>query len=160
MRPAIASAARIGSVIGEVTSPRCFVCRDCVARAAATSTSQGQRRSYASEPGKPDRAKRSLVDTEKWRKRIWGTDSPPGLKDPYSGSQIAPELNRPQPGEIEALEEEPAQEARIFEGVTTDEAQAHDPDYTPATSWQGLDKIGGAKGWWEKVWDEDNKFEA
>lgn len=55
--------------------------------------------------------------------------------------------------------EQTGQEVREFEGATIEDAKAYDPDYEPATSWDGLPKIGGPTGWWEKVWDEDNKFQ-
>ena len=31
-------------------------------------------------------------------------------------------------------------------------------DYVPATTWEGLDQIGGSTGWWEEAWDAENRF--
>ncbi|KAI4210012.1 MAG: hypothetical protein LQ351_007119 [Letrouitia transgressa] len=33
-----------------------------------------------------------------------------------------------------------------------------DPDYKPASTWHGLESIGGPTGWWEKEWDQDHQF--
>jgi hypothetical protein len=33
-------------------------------------------------------------------------------------------------------------------------------NYIPATSWDGLDRIGGASGWWEEAWDAEHQFEG
>ena len=35
-----------------------------------------------------------------------------------------------------------------------------DVDYVPATTWDGLDQIGGAAGWWEAAWDEEHQFQG
>ena len=32
--------------------------------------------------------------------------------------------------------------------------------YVPATTWDGLEMIGGAEGWWEEAWDRENQFEG
>ncbi|KAL9614915.1 MAG: hypothetical protein Q9167_000657 [Letrouitia subvulpina] len=33
-----------------------------------------------------------------------------------------------------------------------------DPDYKPASTWHGLESIGGPTGWWEKEWDQEHQF--
>lgn len=32
--------------------------------------------------------------------------------------------------------------------------------YSEAVTWDGLDQIGGAEGWWEKAWDQENQFKG
>lgn len=88
--------------------------------------------------------------TEKLRKKIWGTDTPPGQADPYGNTSV---LDRSKQ-QAKAQEQEP-------EPVDTiDAAPALDIDYVPATIWDGLDHIGGAAGWWEEAWDEENHFQG
>lgn len=33
-------------------------------------------------------------------------------------------------------------------------------EYIPATTWDGLEAIGGAEGWWEEAWDKEHRFEG
>ena len=154
MRPAAISAARVGSALGEAASSRVFVCHDCLARGTALAA-QGQRRSYADK-----KKKGSMFDSETWRKKIWGTENPPGPKDPYTQSQLFPERNQ-KPAETEstkAVVARPRAEP-TFDGSSVEDAKKFDPDYEPAETGVGLARIGGAKGWWEQVWDEDNQFQ-
>jgi hypothetical protein len=32
--------------------------------------------------------------------------------------------------------------------------------YSPATTWDGLEHVGGYGGWWEKNWDPEHGFKA
>lgn len=32
--------------------------------------------------------------------------------------------------------------------------------YSEAVTWDGLDQIGGAEGWWEEAWDKENQFKG
>ena len=61
--------------------------------------------------------------TEKVRRKLWGTENPPGMKDPYEVVEAA----------------EPAEVAET--------AGREDADYVPATSWEGIEKIGHLGGW-------------
>lgn len=88
--------------------------------------------------------------TERLRRRLWKTD-PPGPKDPYSSEKwdarkAAKEANR----------------------IAKEDATATNPtgqdfageQYEPATTWDGLEQIGGATGWWEEAWDRANQFDG
>ncbi|KAI9744115.1 MAG: hypothetical protein M1818_002267 [Claussenomyces sp. TS43310] len=86
--------------------------------------------------------------TDRLRKRIWGTDRPPGLKDPYSP----------------AADQAPEEEHRVVESA---EAQARKREheammetYVPATTWEGLDSIGGYGNWWRDNWDPEHQFDG
>ncbi|KAF7180488.1 hypothetical protein CNMCM7691_009779 [Aspergillus felis] len=80
--------------------------------------------------------------TERVRRKIWGTDNPPGLKDPYGGEGVLERKWKKQPGQ---QEEEPAR------GSTEAlESQSEDvlPDtYEPATTWEGLPRVGHLGKW-------------
>ncbi|CAG7969803.1 unnamed protein product [Penicillium salamii] len=72
-----------------------FVCSSCRPVSAPRVSPLGQFRRYASDsPG----------FLERTRRKLWGTDSPPGQADPYTGSQILPETG------LSAGEEKPADE--------------------------------------------------
>lgn len=88
--------------------------------------------------------------TEKLRKKIWGTDTPPGQADPYGNTSL---LDR-------SKQQAKAQEQEPGPVDTIDAVPALDIDYIPATTWDGLDHIGGAAGWWEEAWDEENHFQG
>ncbi|GIK04185.1 hypothetical protein Aspvir_008263 [Aspergillus viridinutans] len=80
--------------------------------------------------------------TERVRRKIWGTDNPPGLKDPYGGEGVLERKWKKQPGQ---QEEEPAR------GSTEAlESQSEDvlPDtYEPATTWERLPRVGHLGKW-------------
>ncbi|ODM17172.1 hypothetical protein SI65_07571 [Aspergillus cristatus] len=82
--------------------------------------------------------------TEKVRRKLWGTENPPGLKDPYGGpgaleKKLRGNQNVQEEGAAEVESAEPAEVAET--------AGREDPDYVPATSWEGIEKIGHLGGW-------------
>ncbi|EAW11823.1 mitochondrial 54S ribosomal mL50 protein [Aspergillus clavatus NRRL 1] len=84
--------------------------------------------------------------TERVRRKIWGTDSPPGLKDPYGGEGVLERRWKNQPGkEEEGLASEPAQ-ALETETAATEEIVSED-NYVPASSWKGLPRVGHLGKW-------------
>jgi hypothetical protein len=94
---------------------------------------------------------------------MWGTDTPPGAKDPYA---------RPTPGSTSApsvLEEgedaSTADDVRAYAAAefaqqklqlqqSVEDAPMHQ-DYIPATTWDGLEVVGG-----ETEWDRGKRFEG
>ncbi|KAJ5497025.1 hypothetical protein N7463_009012 [Penicillium fimorum] len=93
----------------------------------------GQVRRYASEePGVLERA----------RRKLWGTDNPPGPADPYSGSQIMPGSNMT-PGEPSAGE------TKADEAFSLQEGEAPSKELDESLTWEGMPKIGYLK---EKEW--------
>ena len=106
--------------------------------------------------------------TEKIRRKIWGTDRPPGQEDPYGPSVILEgNKQRSDPSKTEADPDSPHEGTRDSRTMPSDsdatEAtrtmdNATSVDYVPATTWEGLDQIGGSTGWWEEAWDAENHF--
>ncbi|MCJ1398922.1 hypothetical protein MMC11_002123 [Xylographa trunciseda] len=93
--------------------------------------------------------------TEKIRRKIWGTQNPPGQADPYGDASIL-DQSKGQPPELEPEPEGVSQVSTTGDkSLPSSTAYA---DYVPATTWEGLDQIGGATGWWEEAWDQDNQF--
>ncbi|MCJ1285603.1 hypothetical protein MMC26_004944 [Xylographa opegraphella] len=92
--------------------------------------------------------------TEKIRRKIWGTQDPPGQADPYGDASVLDQTKK------QTLESEPEQavEERPTTGDEPLSTSAANEDYVPATTWDGLDHIGGATGWWEEAWDEEHQF--
>ena len=122
---------------GQTSSP--YLCSVCKHQAASFSTSR-------------IRAARNIKVplTEKIRQRIWGTNSPPGLEDPYGGKGVFEKTR----GRAEV--EEPEERGRL-------RAAKPEPDlstYEPASTWDGLEKVGGYEGWWEENWDPYHQFDG
>ena len=91
--------------------------------------------------------------TEKIRQKIWGTQDPPGQADPYGDASILDQTKK------QTSDPEP----EVVDQVSTTgdkplSSSAAYADYVPATTWDGLDHIGGATGWWEEAWDEEHQF--
>lgn len=75
--------------------------------------------------------------TRNFRKKIWGKNDP-GPQEP-----------------------EPEAELASLDEVDDASLQLNDiGEYIPATTWDGLEAIGGAEGWWEEAWDQEHRFEG
>lgn len=109
----------------------------CSARASLSTTS----RSQAAKPF-----------TEKIRSKIWGTDSPPGLADPYGDASVFDKSKEAPAGEVV---EEPH-----TSGYTKEEYDAMMALYEPATTSEGLEQVGGKGGWMRENWDVHHEFKG
>ncbi|KAJ5561208.1 hypothetical protein N7535_009405 [Penicillium sp. DV-2018c] len=99
-----------------------FICSSCRIQATPRISPLSEVRRYASDsPGLLERT----------RRKLWGTDQPPGPKDPYSGSQIMP-------GSETAPEEQKDEGISLSKGV---EEPANDAELENLT-WEGMPKIG------------------
>lgn len=92
--------------------------------------------------------------TEIIRRKIWGSQEPLGQADPYGDASV---LDRTKQRAQEPELPEPASAPTQDEAA---EKAATHTDYVPATTWDGLDHIGGATGWWEEAWDEEHQFDG
>ena len=106
----------------------CSQCREHLSRSRAV-----QQAACAKSLRNASSSSKSSTFTEKLRSKIW-QDKPPGLKDPYSPASSQPKDSSP--------------------AIATSDAAA----YTPASTWDGLEQIGGASGWCEEAWDREHKF--
>ena len=106
-----------------------FLCSACLRRVPFSTSI----RCFA-EPGK-------VPKTERLRRRIWGTDEPPGLKDPYGGPSIVEErqaaraMEEPLPKEEELPQESESKKLKT-------PAPVLDASYEPAKTWDGLEEVG------------------
>lgn len=154
MRPSIRIAVAAVRASSQSTSRSGFVCLQC-----------RQRASVAAQQGKPSiptsytsqRHASSMFNTEKYRKKIWGTSDPPGQKDPYEredsidSSKALNEKEAELPPASEVVRESSDDEL-------TREQKLEDEGYVAATTWDGLERIGGKTGWWEEAWDQQHQF--
>ena len=91
--------------------------------------------------------------TERLRRRIWGTDNPPGLKDPYGGEGvIAREWNKRKAKYTGEQEEEP-EKTELSEQFDEEDADAWAEDarpsepFVPATTAHDLQRMGYLGEW-------------
>lgn len=87
------------------------------------------------------RASLKAIDTEKWRKRIWGTDKPPGAADPYGGPSAAELYKAEREAKVNA-------EKGVDSTSAAPEAEWDMSTYEPADSAEGLEEVGGKGIWW------------
>jgi hypothetical protein len=80
--------------------------------------------------------------TERVRRKIWGTDNPPGLKDPYGGEGVLERKWKKQP---EQQEEEPARGST--KALETQSEDVLSDTYEPATTWEDLPRVGHLGKW-------------
>ncbi|PYH43415.1 mitochondrial 54S ribosomal mL50 protein [Aspergillus saccharolyticus JOP 1030-1] len=86
--------------------------------------------------------------TEKVRRKIWGTDNPPGLKDPYGGEGVIERKFKNKHAQTVVEEETPEASQALDTAASEDAAPAAD-DYEPATTWEGLDRVGHLGRWFD-----------
>lgn len=123
-------------------TPSPYLCRACKQNSASFSTTGLQ--AAANSPG----------FTEKIRRKIWGTDSPPGAEDPYGG------LSRFDRTKQKELEQEQEQEqGQQLEQTASDPAELP-ADYQPSDTWHGLDIVGDEVAMFKRRWRSEHKFEG
>lgn len=83
----------------------------------------------------------AVLDTEKWRKKIWGTDKPPGAKDPYGGPSAAEMYAAERNGKKVSKPKAPRARAPKLE-------QFDMSTYQESDSAEGLEEVGGKGIWW------------
>ena len=91
--------------------------------------------------------------TERLRRKIWGAE-PPGPTDPYN-SHYFDEENALRAEKARRVKE---QKANGGDPLTKQDSEAG--QYVQATTWDGLKRLGGATGWWEKAWDKAHRFDG
>ena len=115
-------------------------------------------------------ASSGLPFTERLRRKIWGTDNPPGLKDPYGGPSILErrkaEKEAQKRAEENTLGQDSSEVAHLYPDekhpdqyvghddsiappVTILEDPLKDPSYVPAKTWDGLQHLGLTGHWTE-----------
>lgn len=115
------------------TLPSSYLCLSCRSRNTPFSTSS----LHAEQKGKLDKG------LDKLRKKIWGTDTPPGLENPYGGEGVFEKNDRrrkekkEETNELE-ISEQPQQTAK---------APEHFSSYEPADTWDDLEHVGGFEDW-------------
>ena len=118
-------------------TPNPYLCYACKQRQSSFSTSS--LRAATNAPG----------FTEKLRRKIWGTDNPPGAKDPYGGlSKFEKTKQREQEQELE-----PREDRRPV-------SQEISADYQPADSWNGLEVVGDTAVMFRQQWEAEHQFEG
>ncbi|PGH05681.1 hypothetical protein GX51_02841 [Blastomyces parvus] len=127
----------------------CSTCRrQCVPQSLRSLNHQFQFRQYTPSNSSQSNGNGDLPLTEKLRRKIWGTDKPPGVKDPY-GSES--QLDHVDPA-VESSETEPLYESEMGEEEQEVRvATLEDKDegkYKGADTWDGLKQVG-AEQWWE-----------
>ena len=145
-----------------VSSP--YICRSCRHLALRERLASRQSLRYASSE--------QIPFTEKIRRKIWGTDKPPGLLDPYGGESYLERRRReralqkeaPEPKEL-GEEHAPPGMVQEFGGTprATDEDVDSDykpKDYVPAETWEGLEHVGHKGHWWDIAPKPDDGFVA
>lgn len=124
-----------------------YVCHRCRQIASVSA-----RRARPPPPGSYIQRRFASDDwTERLRQKLWGTTNPPGQADPYSH-----ESPRDEDEEHDTTVSQP-QEAPPKKWSTE---KSDTGDYVPATSWDGLDQIGGKDEWWEEAWNQRHPFEG
>ncbi|KAL2047690.1 hypothetical protein N7G274_000732 [Stereocaulon virgatum] len=141
---------RIGAIASRapvrIASRPSYVCLQC-----RLVSSQAVHKSNPSSIYLPSRRHASgFINTEKWRKKIWGSENPPGQEDPYGA-----------PGVLDQrAEERVVVEPESAKQVDTDEEELDDvEDYKRATTWEGLERVGYSS-WGKEQFNMLHPFEG
>ena len=89
-------------------------------------------------PSAPNVGKKVVISKRQdwFRRKIWGEE----------------EAARQDMFIVEGEEDRPKKPASRLNQDTTD------PDYKPAQTWDGLERVGGPTGWWEEQWDREHQY--
>ncbi|KAG5301751.1 ribosomal subunit 39S superfamily domain-containing protein [Histoplasma ohiense] len=136
----------------------CSTCRRQCLPQALRSVNQFQFRQYHPSNSSQSNDNGDLPVTEKLRRKIWGTDKPPGVKDPYGSESQLDHVDPP----VELSQADPLLESEMGEEdqgmrVATAEEKAHG-EYKSADTWEGLRQVG-AEQWWENPPRAEDYFE-
>lgn len=88
------------------------------------------------------------MNTDKLRKKIWGSEIPPGQEDPYGKESVFDQKRREREQEREkgrVLEPTPEREVETPQDQT---------EYVEATTAEGLETVGGP-GWGTRQWKKE-----
>ena len=126
-----------------------FVCLQCQCRAPKASvttmgiTAPHSQRNFSTSF---NAAASTAPFAERVRKRIWGIKEPPVPESPHGDKSMLDN-------------DEAKRDPERAKSLGSDYGTLQD-DYIPSKSWDGLEHIGGATGWWEDAWDQENQFQG
>jgi hypothetical protein len=130
-----------------VSSP--YICRSCRHLALRQHLAHRQSLRHASS--------KEIPLTEKIRRKIWGTDNPPGLADPYGGESFFERRRKERALQKEAREPKDWEEEHVppatverHGGALGPIDEGVDSEYVPAETWDGLEHVGH-KGHWQDI---------
>lgn len=97
--------------------------------------------------------------TERVRRKLWGTENPPGLKDPYGGEGV---LERKFKKSQAVRQDESATETTQVSEAENEaaDASAADDAYEPAATWEGIPHIGHLGTWADLPPSEVDSYES
>ena len=137
------SAGRFGPAARHKLPQSRYICLQCRLRtSAAIRTTDSSISLYY-----PPRRYASWLSTDKLRKKIWGTETPPGQADPYARESESHRATRE--GDESAPENKPDLGPDL----------GPEDDYVPATTAEGLKWVGG-HGWGKAEWEAENPFQG
>ena len=164
------------NIVRLCTSQSLYICASCRRQAL---------RQHIRRPQLVRDASSSLPFTERLRRRIWGTDNPPGLPDPYGGpgyferrrqqareerEASAPAAPTPQPPITQPEQLPPEQVPTVQDqnavddivpsrSVPENDPETEDPNYVPAETWDGLEHVGFSGHWSERPPRPEESFQ-
>jgi hypothetical protein len=139
-----------------------YLCRSCRIRSSDFRASTAGFSTISSRSKKNE----NPVWTERFRRKLWGTDNPPGQKDPYGGKGL---IEQAAEARREARAAKRQAQAGVVEASKTEEAEVQEhgleiskdlpeserfvakagPEYVAATSAEGLHVFGGIEEHYE-----------
>lgn len=126
-----------------------FVCLQCRLHASAAA----RRQNPSSKPLITSRQYASLTD--RLRKKIWGSENPPGQEDPYGGKSILDQRKK----ELDLEDERRDPRVQVAPSPEDVEDESVALGYVAKTTWDGMDRVG-YEGWGKEEWDKDHPFKG
>ena len=130
-----------------------YVCFQCQRKASTQSLKA--KPSFPSCPI-PRRLASTSPFSERLRKKIWGTDTPPGQEDPYGPPGVV-EQNRKDRELGDHQQTFPDPESRSKSQSAVDEEDDSGLLESDATTWEGMPVVGG-HGWGMREWDAEHPY--
>lgn len=159
----MASTTRLGVLVGRASSCPYYVCLQC--RLNASAASRKSSLSFLSPPSARRHASNSPF-SERLRKKIWGSETPPGAEDPYAVPGT-PEQRRREKEDAREQEKglaktgSPAVPAVPAENGESQKSKLEEEDGedNDAITWEGMTTVGGRDYGMDR-WDEEHPFQG
>ena len=155
------STGRFGSAVRHTLFQSNYVCLQCRLRASTAIPTINPSISLTHS------SRRHASYTDKLRKKIWGTETPPGQKDPYVKESVSDKERREREQENEEekglpseSEDKPESTPEGEEGEAAEEGEGgQSEDDREFGTIEGLETVGG-RGWGQAEWEAKNSFQG
>ena len=154
---ATVSTMRLAILSSSFPTASSYICRQCRRKVSAATPRTSL---LSSSPFLSHRQASNAPFLDKVRKKVWGTNLPPGPADPYGSPGVIDERQKLQKDAVERREQIDARTKGLQKGrEESARVEQDEVEEIEATTWEGMPTVGG-QDWGMDVWDEEFPYEG